>query len=129
MQRWKMIFKTDIKKHVEDAYARGYKKAEQALTQRHEIEKQKIIDDMTWENEKLKQDIEGYQSDVKFFKTQYEGMSKQHLQVKIIARRNAEITNKLFSYADEASKSGINVLQEFGMLKDQANNNLIEEKK
>jgi hypothetical protein len=126
-----MIFNQDKKKIIEDAFARGYKSCEVKMIKQHEIEKQKIIDDLTWEIEKLKLEKKSLESDVAFYTAQYKQMNDTYQTARIVSRRNDQITSRIFHYADELSKNKINLLQEFGMLKSDAGetNKLLEEKK
>jgi hypothetical protein len=126
-----MIFNQDKKKLVEDVFKRGYKSCEVKMIKQHEIEKQKIIDDLTWEIEKLKLEKKSLESDVAFYTTQYKQMNETYQTARIVSRRNDQITSRIFHYADELSKNKINLLQEFGMLKSDAvdTNKLLEEKK
>jgi hypothetical protein len=126
-----MIFNQDKKKIIEDAFARGYKSCEVKMIKQHEIEKQKIIDDLTWEIEKLRLEKKSLESDVAFYTTQYKQMNETYQTARIVSRRNDQITSRIFHYADELSKNKINLLQEFGMLKSDAvdTNKLLEEKK
>jgi hypothetical protein len=126
-----MIFNQDKKKLVEDVFKRGYKSCEVKMIKQHEIEKQKIIDDLTWEIEKLRLEKKSLESDVAFYTTQYKQMNETYQTARIVSRRNDQITSRIFHYADELSKNKINLLQEFGMLKSDAvdTNKLLEEKK
>jgi hypothetical protein len=126
-----MIFNQDKKKIIEDVFKRGYKSCEVKMIKQHEIEKQKIIDDLTWEIEKLRLEKKSLESDVAFYTTQYKQMNETYQTARIVSRRNDQITSRIFHYADELSKNKINLLQEFGMLKSDAvdTNKLLEEKK
>ena len=126
-----MIFNQDKKKLVEDVFKRGYKSCEVKMIKQHEIEKQKIIDDLTWEIEKLRLEKKSLESDVAFYTTQYKQMNETYQTARIVSRRNDQITSRIFHYADELSKNKINLLQEFGMLKSDAvdTNKLLEDKK
>jgi hypothetical protein len=101
------------------------------MIKQHEIEKQKIIDDLTWEIEKLRLEKKSLESDVAFYTTQYKQMNETYQTARIVSRRNDQITSRIFHYADELSKNKINLLQEFGMLKSDAvdTNKLLEDKK
>jgi hypothetical protein len=126
-----MIFNQDKKKIIEDVFKRGYKSCEVKMIKQHEIEKQKIIDDLTWEIEKLRLEKKSLESDVAFYTTQYKQMNETYQTARIVSRRNDQITSRIFHYADELSKNKINLLQEFGMLKSDAvdTNKLLEDKK
>jgi|WetSurMetagenome_2_1015567.scaffolds.fasta_scaffold32177_2 hypothetical protein len=123
------IFNQDKKKVIEDAYKRGYEKAEQFYIRKLELEKQKIVDDYDIEMVKLKLEISSIGSDVQFYKNHYETMKKTHHEVMAHELKNKAITNRLLYYANEKSMIEPNMLQQFGVLASDASNNLLENKK
>jgi hypothetical protein len=123
------LFKQDRKKAIEDAYKRGYEKAEKFLLSKFEVEKQKIIDDFNMELWKLKLEISSQRSDVEFYKQNYEMMKKNHSEVMAKGLTNQAITSRLLHYAKEKSLIEPNMLQQFGILERDANNNILEDKK
>lgn len=123
------LFKQDKKKAIEDAYKRGYEKAEKFFTQKLELEKKKIIDDFNMEIWKLKLETASQNSDVEFYRTNYEMMKKNHSEVMAKGLTNQAITSRLLHYAKEKSLIEPNMLQQFGILERDANNNILENKK